>query len=102
MGEILLFQNIKESEPEIIIPEPTIVTSGLVFNLDASNVDSYPGSGNTWFDISGSGLNATGSSPITGGSLKDSQPYTTASTDILNNNIHTIGFVIQINGTNGS
>jgi len=28
-------------------------TSGLVFDLDATNSSSYPGSGTTWFDISG-------------------------------------------------
>lgn len=37
----------------------TVVTSGLVLNLDAGNPASYPGSGNAWFDTSGSGLNAT-------------------------------------------
>jgi len=37
----------------------TIVTSGLVLNLDAGNPLSYPGSGTTWTDISGSGNNGT-------------------------------------------
>jgi hypothetical protein len=36
-----------------------IVTSGLVLSLDAGNNSSYPGSGNTWIDISGGGNNAT-------------------------------------------
>ncbi len=36
-----------------------IVTSGLVMHLDAGNVSSYPGSGTTWTDLSGSGNNAT-------------------------------------------
>lgn len=36
-----------------------IVTGGLVFHLDASNRDSYPGSGTTWFDVSGNGRNFT-------------------------------------------
>jgi hypothetical protein len=30
-----------------------IVKDGLIFNLDAAKVDSYPGSGTTWRDISG-------------------------------------------------
>jgi hypothetical protein len=30
-----------------------IVTNGLVLNLDAAKVDSYPGTGTTWYDISG-------------------------------------------------
>jgi Concanavalin A-like lectin/glucanases superfamily len=32
---------------------PSIITSGLRFWLDASNVSSYPGSGLTWYDLSG-------------------------------------------------
>ena len=37
---------------------PDIVTNGLVLCLDAANRKSYPGTGSTWFDISGSGRNA--------------------------------------------
>jgi hypothetical protein len=33
------------------------VTDGLVLYLDAANPDSYPGSGDTWFDLSPSGIN---------------------------------------------
>ena len=36
-----------------------IVTSCLVLNLDAGNLNSYPGSGTTWTDLSGSGNNGT-------------------------------------------
>lgn len=36
-----------------------IVTDGLKLWLDASNPASYPGSGTTWFDLSGNGNNAT-------------------------------------------
>ena len=38
---------------------PTIVTSGLLLQLDANNSLSYKGSGNTWYDISGNGNNMT-------------------------------------------
>jgi hypothetical protein len=38
---------------------PNIVTDGLVFNVDAANVKSYPGSGTTWRDLSRSGNNGT-------------------------------------------
>ena len=38
---------------------PKIVTNGLVMALDAANTKSYPGSGTTWFDISGNSNNAT-------------------------------------------
>ena len=37
----------------------SIVTSGLILNLDAGNSSSYPGSGTTWTDLSGSGNNGT-------------------------------------------
>ncbi len=36
-----------------------VVSSGLVIQLDAGNTSSYPGSGSTWTDLSGNGLNAT-------------------------------------------
>lgn len=36
-----------------------IISSGLVLNLDAANSSSYPGSGATWFDISGNSINGT-------------------------------------------
>lgn len=38
---------------------PSIVTDGLVLCLDAANPRSYPGSGVTWFDISGRGNHFT-------------------------------------------
>ena len=40
-----------------------IVTNGLVLYVDARNSTSYPGNGNTWFDLSGQGYNGS----ITGG-----------------------------------
>ena len=36
-----------------------IVTDGLVLCLDAADNNSYPGSGNTWTDLSGQGNNGT-------------------------------------------
>ena len=38
---------------------PKIVTNGLVLCLDAALRKSYPGSGNTWTDLSGNGNNGT-------------------------------------------
>ena len=38
---------------------PNIVTNGLVLNLDAANVKSYPGSGTTWRDLSGNNNTGT-------------------------------------------
>lgn len=37
---------------------PRIVTSGLVLALDAADSNSYPGSGNTWYDVSGGNYHA--------------------------------------------
>ncbi len=37
----------------------SIVTDGLVLNLDAGDSASYPGSGTTWYDLSGNGNNGT-------------------------------------------
>ena len=38
---------------------PSIVTKGLQVCLDAFNSQSYPGSGTTWYDVSGNGNNGT-------------------------------------------
>lgn len=38
---------------------PRINTNGLVLSLDASDKNSYPGSGTSWFDLSGNGRNFT-------------------------------------------
>ena len=38
---------------------PNIVRDGLVLALDAASPRSYPGSGSTWFDLSGNGNNGT-------------------------------------------
>jgi len=38
---------------------PRIVRDGLVLALDAADKNSYPGSGTTWYDLSGNGNHAT-------------------------------------------
>lgn len=38
---------------------PSLITDGLILHLDASDPASYPGSGTTWFDISGNSYNGT-------------------------------------------
>jgi hypothetical protein len=53
---------------------PNIVKSNLVLCLDAASSRSYPGSGTTWFDVSGNGnhftlFNGVGYSTANGGSL---------------------------------
>ena len=44
---------------------PKIVTNGLVLCLDAGNTKSYPGSGTTWTDLSGTGNNGTFKNGVT-------------------------------------
>ena len=41
------------------------VTDGLVFYVDAANRSSYPGSGDTWYDLSGNNYNLTISGSVT-------------------------------------
>jgi hypothetical protein len=38
---------------------PALVTNGLVLSLDAADKNSYPGTGTTWYDISGNGYHHT-------------------------------------------
>ena len=80
----------------------SIIQNGLGLHLDATDTNSYPGSGNTWYDISGNGLNAVGSSPISGTSLQANQPYSTRTTSLLNTDTHSIFFSFQLNGTTAS
>jgi type IV pilus assembly protein PilA len=47
------------AERKTIVVNPSIVTNGLVLNLDAGDISSYPGTGATWFDLSGRGYNVT-------------------------------------------
>jgi hypothetical protein len=42
-----------------VYTRPSIVTNGLILNLDAANIKSYPGSGTTWTDLSGNANNGT-------------------------------------------
>lgn len=41
----------------------SIITDGLTIQLDAPNPTSYPGTGTTWFDLSGNGNNGTLNGP---------------------------------------
>jgi hypothetical protein len=52
----------------------SIITTGLVLNIDAGNTLSYPGTGTTWTDLSGNGnngtlVNGTSYSSVNGGTL---------------------------------
>jgi hypothetical protein len=53
-------RNVELANRQIIWPSAgSIITSGLILNLDAGNVASYPGTGTTWTDLSGNSYNAT-------------------------------------------
>ena len=70
---------------------PKIVTDQLQLCLDAADPNSYPGSGTTWYDLSGNGYNATigssvsYSSTIFGGSLQTLNNATNSNQEILSN-----------------
>lgn len=67
---------------------PKIVREGLVLYLDAADINSYPGSGTTWFDVSGNGFHHTlsGSPTYNGNSftLNETNGFTYASTITTN------------------
>ena len=42
-----------------IFYSPRLVNTGLLVSLDAANVRSYPGSGTSWYDLSGLGNTMT-------------------------------------------
>ena len=58
------------------IDNSTIVSNGLLLNLDASNPASYTGAGNTWYDLSGNRNHAT---------LMNSPTYDAVSGSIVTN-----------------
>ena len=51
-------QNVELANRQIVWPT-NIVTNGLVLFLDANNTNSYPGSGTSWYDLSGNGNTGT-------------------------------------------
>ena len=67
---------------------PKIVRDGLVLYLDAADKNSYPGSGTTWYDLSGNGFHhsLSGSPTYNGNSftLNQTNGFTYASTITTN------------------
>ena len=69
---------------------PEIVRNGLLFCLDSTNSKSYPGSGTTWFDLTGNNYNATLVNGVTYNSstklmtFDGSNDYATVSIDLRN------------------
>jgi hypothetical protein len=79
---------------------PSISTSGLVLCLDAGNIKSYPGSGSTWTDLTGGGLNASGTAAnINSSGAISGASWSTSSTSILNTDTHSIFFMLKMNSS---
>ena len=78
----------------------SIITNGLVLYLDAGNPKSYPGSGTIWTDLTGGGLNATGTaSNISSIGVIAGASWTTPTTSILNTDTHSIFFMLKLNSS---
>jgi hypothetical protein len=69
-----------------------IVTSGLVLHLDAGNTASYPGSGNTWFDLTTNSNDGT-----INGATYDSANGGSLSFDGVNNGVSVPGTNLSLN-----
>jgi hypothetical protein len=65
-----------------------IVRDGLVLNLDAGDVSSYPGSGTTWFDLTGNGNNGTLTNGPTYSSSNGGSLVFDGSDDVVNGTIN--------------
>lgn len=57
VGEALVWINSQSNMTVVNVNYPSIVTNGLVINLDAGFVSSYPKGGTQWNDLSGNGIN---------------------------------------------
>lgn len=82
-----------------------LVTNGLSMWLDANNGASYPGSGSTWYDLSGNGNDQTlfNSPAYTAGtpsyfSFNGIDQYSTGSTPVLGINTYTKMVWFQLDG----
>lgn len=77
-----------------------IVRDNIQLYLDAGLSQSYPGSGTSWNDLSGNGLNATGTAAnIASSGAISGASWSTASTSILNTDTHSIFFMLKMNST---
>lgn len=90
-----------------IIPSLSIVTAGLILNLDAGNPASYPGTGTTWADLSGVGNNASlnGSAPWTSGGTQSYFTFASGYADpgtILPNTAYTKVGIFRVAGNYGN
>lgn len=84
-----------------IVAGPKIIEDGLILYLDASNQKSYPGTGNTWFDLSGNGnhaiLNGNSNNPVWNSSGYFYFPATTTGVNggMVINNSSTLQYIYK-------
>jgi hypothetical protein len=85
---------------------PKIVTNGLVLSLDAADKNSYPGSGTTWYDLSGNGNNGTLSAATIGTTAAGTMTFngtnttiTISSPNLTSSNFTVIGVSKRTSGT---
>jgi len=67
-----------------------IIRDGLVLSLDAGSKNSYPGSGTTWYDLSGNSNHATATSPQYSGSDGGSFNFPNNTTSVFNTPSYTL------------
>ena len=76
---------------------PDIITDGLVLSLDAGSTRSYPGTGTTWYDLSGNENNFTFSgTPSVSGGLFDNEGSVYASRAAMPIDSSVNGYTIEV------
>ena len=76
-------------DPTFVSTGPSPVTNGLVVYLDASDATSYPGTGTTWYDLSGNGYNGTLSGNVSYSAAKKAMYFPRTATNdyvVIGNN----------------
>jgi hypothetical protein len=84
-----------------------IVRDRLGLELDAANPLSYPGTGTTWFDVSGNGRNFTGNASFIDNlnGARSGAAWTCAAgsvANLLNTDFHSIFFTMRLNTAAGN
>jgi hypothetical protein len=79
-----------------------VTQDSLVMDLNSNAAVSYPGSGANWFDTSRSKLTMSGNASYISSGVNGAVSgvtWSTATTDILNNDLHSIFFMIRFNSS---
>jgi hypothetical protein len=71
---------------------------GLLLHLDAADIDSYPGSGTVWFDISGNGFNANMSNISSSNWVLNGGVRSFETSEVTNQNFQIPSFPFPQNG----